>query len=327
MRAWVVDGAGDPGDVLSLIEVDDPDPRPGEVMLRVEAAGVGLPDALMCRSTYAFSPALPFTPGQEVCGRVVAVGEGVAIAPGERLMGVTSFYDGRGGLAEYTVAPASTLFRVPPSMPSSVAATFRIGYSTALIGLRRRGALSAGERVLVLGAAGGSGITAIHVAKALGAQVIAVVSSEDKARVCERSGADVIIDRSASEVVDSVLEVTAGKGVDLVYDPVGGDLADRSVACLAPSGRLLLVGFASGRWANPPIDVVVRRNISLVGVYAGGISRTDNEQDHEFLLSLFETGLLGSFVREVPFERAVEAVISVDRGLTAGKSAVVMEGA
>ena len=327
MRAWVVDGAGDPGDVMGLIEVDDPDPRPGEVMLRVEAAGVGLPDALMCRSTYAFSPALPFTPGQEVCGRVVAVGEGVAIAPGERLMGVTSFYDGRGGLAEYTVAPASTLFRVPPSMPSSVAATFRIGYSTALIGLRRRGALSAGERVLVLGAAGGSGITAIHVAKALGAQVIAVVSSEDKARVCERSGADVIIDRSASDVVDSVLEVTAGNGVDLVYDPVGGDLADRSVACLAPSGRLLLVGFASGRWANPPIDVVVRRNISLVGVYAGGISRTENEQDHEFLLSLFETGLLGSFVREVPFERAVEAVISVDRGLTAGKSAVVMEGA
>ena len=322
----MVDGVGDPAEVLRSTEVDPPEPGAGEVLLRVEAAGVGMPDALMCRSMYAFSPALPFIPGQEVCGTVIATGDGVAIELGERLMGVTSFFDGRGGLAEYSVAPAATLFRVPPSMSSSVAATFRIGYSTALIALQRRGQLRAGERVLVLGAAGGSGITAIQVAKALGAQVIAVVSSEDKARLCERSGADVTIDRRTGDLLGAVLDATDGKGVDLVYDPVGGELGDRTVACLAPSGRMLLVGFASGRWANPPIEIVVRRNVSLVGVYAGGISRSENEQDHEFLLSLFEAGRFEPFVHEVPFERAVEAVTSVDRGEIVGKSAIVMEG-
>ena len=324
MRAWTVDGVGAPADVMRLVDIDEPRPGPGEVLLDVRAAGVGMPDAFMCRATYAFSPPHPFVPGQEVCATVIGVGEGVDLGIGERVMGVTSFYDGRGGLAERTVANATTLFRVPASMSDASAATFRIGFSTALIGLQRRGRVVAGEHVLVLGGAGGSGVTAIQVAKALGAEVTAVVSSPEKAQLCRDMGADAVIDRTTGDVVEAVLARTGGRGVDLVYDPVGGELADACVQCLAPDGRLLLVGFASGRWAAPSMDPVVRRNVSLVGVYAGGITRADNEADHEFLLSLFEQGRLQAYAAEVPFERAVDAVSAVDRGDVVGKSAVLM---
>ena len=309
---------------MQLTEIPQPVAGPGEVVLEVQAAGVGMPDAFMCRSTYAFSPDLPFVPGQEVCGIVVAVGTGVSVAVGERLMGVTSFYNGRGGLAQYTVASEATLFRVPDSMSSADASTFRIGYSTALIGLRRRGELRSGETVVVLGAAGGSGSTAIQVASALGARVIAVVSNTEKGRLCAQLGAAEVIDRTVIDVVTMVKELTGGRGADLVYDPVGGELADATIRCLAPGGRLLAVGFASGRWAAPATDEVVRRNVSLVGVYAGGIGRSDNEADHEFLLSLHAQGRLTSFIDEVPFERAVAAVSAVDAGTVVGKSAVVM---
>ena len=324
VRAWLITSVGSPADVMELVEIPRPVAGPGEVVLKVQAAGVGMPDAFMCRASYAFSPSLPFVPGQEVCGIVVDVGAGVSVGIGERLMGVTSFYDGRGGMAQYTVANESTLFRVPDSMSSADASTFRIGYSTALIGLQRRGELRAGETVVVLGGAGGSGSTAIQVASALGARVIAVVSSPEKVAFCSGLGADVVIDRTTADVVATVNELTGGRGADLVYDPVGGDLADAMIRCLAPGGRLLAVGFASGRWASPATDELVRRNVSLVGVYAGGVSRADNGVDHEFLLSLYEQGRLTSFINQIPFERPVGAVVAVDTGTVVGKSAVVL---
>ena len=309
---------------MQLVEIPRPIAGPGEVVLEVQAAGVGMPDAFMCRSTYAFSPELPFVPGQEVCGTVVEVGSGAKATVGERLMGVTSFYDGRGGLAQFAIANEATLFRVPAAMSSADASTFRIGYSTALIGLQRRGELRSGETVLVLGAAGGSGSTAVQLAAALGARVIAVVSSAEKAAFCLELGAHEVIDRTAVDVATAVNACTGGRGADLVYDPVGGALAEATIRCLAPGGRLLAVGFASGRWATPATDDVVRRNVSLVGVYAGGIGRSENEADHEFLLSFYEQGHLTSFINQVPFERAVDAVVAVDTGTVVGKSAVVL---
>ena len=324
MRAWQVVGAGHPSDVLRQVEVPVPVPGPGEVLLEVEAAGIGKPDAFLCRGNYAFAPPLPFIPGQEVCGRVVAVGDGVSVRVGERCMGVTNFFDGRGGLAEFTIATESTLFRVPETMPASEAATFRIGYSTALIGLKRRGQLLAGETVVVLGASGGSGITAVQVAAALGARVIAVVSGEAKAALCRLAGAAEVIDRAKSQVVIAVNEQTGGRGADLVYDPVGGELADSMVDCLAIGGRHLAVGFASGSWASPSVAQLVRRNASLVGVYAGTISRAENEVDHEVLLSMYSSGKFTSFVHEVAFDNAIVAVIAVDEGSVVGKSAVVI---
>ncbi len=200
-----------------------------------DALALGSPTRSMCRGTYAFSPTLPFVPGQEVCGTVDAVGSGVRVPLGARLMAVTSFFDGHGGFAEATIARSDTAFRVPDAMRDEDAAAFRIGYSTAFIGLVRRGGLQAGEWLLVLGAAGGSGLAAVQLGAALGARVIAVVAGEAKRDLCAASGAEVVIDRTVLWVHDGVLEATGGDGVDLVYDPVGGEFA--ASAARLPAAR------------------------------------------------------------------------------------------
>ncbi len=305
--------------MLRLVEIDEPVPGPGEVRLRVVAAAVGMPDAFMCRATYAFSPPLPFVPGQEVCGVVDAVGEGVDVAVGTRLMAVTSFTDGRGGFAEATIAPAAGAYRVPDSMSAVDAASFRIGFSTAWIGLVRRGGLQPGEWLLVLGAAGGSGATAIQLGHARGARVIAVAAGSEKLALCERMGAEVLIDRTRDSVPEAVLAATGGRGADVVYDPVGGDPATAALGCLAPGARFLAVGFASGRWVQANTHDLVRRNASLVGVYAGGFTREENEADHEALLALAAAGELEGFATPVPFARLADAVEAVATGRVVGK--------
>lgn len=322
MQAWQVTRPGAPGDVLRRVEIERPDPGPGEVRLAVRAVALGLPDALLCRGAYAFSPPLPFVPGQEVCGTVDAVGPGVDLVPGTRVMAVTNFFDGRGGLAEYAVARAESAFRVPEAMSDVEAAGFRIGFSTAWIGLVHRAAARAGERLLVLGAAGGSGAAAIAVGLALGLEVLAVVSGAEKAAFARGLGATVVIDRTTGTVVDAVLAATGGDGVDLVYDPVGGDLADATVDCLARDGRLLAVGFASGRWARPDPWTMVRRNVALVGVYAGGYSRAENEADHERLLALAADGRLTTGATVVDFADAADAVTALADGRAVGKQVV-----
>ena len=326
MQAWQVQRHGPPRDALSRVVVDEPVPGPGEVRLRVRAAGMGLPDALMCRGTYAFSPILPFVPGQEVCGTVDAVGSGVELPLGTRLMAVTNFFDGNGGFAEATIARSDTVFRVPDAMCDEDAAAFRIGYSTAWIGLVRRGELRRGEWLLVLGAAGGSGLAAMRLGLALGARVIAVVSGDTKRELCTRSGADVVVDRRVGSVHDSVMEVTGGNGVDVVYDPVGGAFAGATACCLAPGGRLLAVGFASGKWVDADVSELVRRNASIVGVYAGGQSRAEADADHESLLTLAADGRLGGATEVVLFDALPEALGAVDRGEAVGKLVVKLEG-
>lgn len=248
MRAWQVQRNGPPCDVLRLAEISEPVPGPGELRLLVQAAAVGMPDAFLCRGTYAFNPTLPFVPGQEVCGIVDAVGTDVRIALGTRVMAVTNFYDGRGGFAEVAIARADACYRVPETMSDVDAASFRIGFSTAWIGLVRRAALQAGETLLVLGGAGGSGVAAIQLGLALGARVIAVAAGAAKCNVCAQLGADVVIDRATQVVPVAVLEASGGLGVDVVYDPVGGNAAGATLRCLTRGGRLLAVGFASGEW-------------------------------------------------------------------------------
>jgi len=320
MRAWQVHRNGPPREAIRLTDIDEPTPGPGELRLRVHAAAIGRPDAFLCHGTYAFRPALPFVPGQEVCGTVDAVGDSVdADLVGQRLMAVTSFYDGRGGFAEATIARADSAYRVPEEMGDDEAAGFRIGFSTAWIGLVRRGRLQPGERLLVLGGAGGSGAAAVGLAHALGAEVIAVAAGPDKVAFCRDLGAHTVIDRTAHDVPDAVLDATGGAGVDLVYDPVGGDAAAATVRALAPDGRLLAVGFASGAWVRPDVGELVRRNASLVGVYAGGLSRAENEADHEALLALHGAGRLRSATTAVPFDDLPEALATVDAGDAIGK--------
>jgi len=323
VRAWQVERHGAPRDVLRLVDIDEPVPGTGELRLRVIAAGIGMPDAFMCQATYAFAPPLPFVPGQEVCGVVDAVGDGVDVALGTRLMAVTSFTDGRGGFADATIAPAGSAYRVPDTMTSLDAASFRIGYSTAWIGLVRRGRLEPGEWLLVLGAAGGSGATAVQLGRALGARVIAVAAGPEKLAFCKRMGAEMLIDRTTQSVPEAVLAATEGRGVDVVYDPVGGEPAAAALRCLAPGSRFLAVGFASGEWAPIQVPDLVRRNSSLVGVYAGGYTRAEGEADHEALLALAATGALETFATAVPFDDLADAVGAVADGTVIGKMVAV----
>ena len=329
MRAWRVAALGEPAEALRLGEADEPVPGPGEVRVRVHAAAIGLPDALLCRGTYPFRPPLPFVPGQEVCGVVDAVGAGVddpVSAPGARVMGVTSFIDGRGGFADATVVAAANAFRVPDDLPAADAAGFRIGYSTAWIALVRRAGLVPGETVVVLGAAGGSGLAAVQLGHALGATVIAVVSGPEKAASATAAGADVVVDRARESVPDVVLEATGGRGADVVFDPVGGALADSLWPALAPRGRFLAVGFASGEWVRADALTLVARNQSLLGVLAAGWSRDDELAAHERLLALAAQGALSARPTVVPFADLPAALTEVAAGAAVGKLVLDVTG-
>jgi NADPH2:quinone reductase len=325
MRAWQVREPGEPGAVLELVETDAPTPGPGQLRVAVRAAALGLPDAFMCRGSYPLTPALPFTPGQEVAG-VVVDGGGAELPVGTRVMGVTRFTEGSGGLAEETIIDTVNAFRVPEHMSDADAAAFRIGYPTAWIGLVRRGHLVEGHSVLVLGAAGGSGAAAIQVGHALGARVIAVAAGAEKGAHCAALGADVVIDRRAVEdVTVAVREATDGEGVDIVFDPVGAEAGEAASRCLARGGRFLLVGFAAGRW--PTIDAarLVGRNASAVGVYVGAYDRLEHEADHAAMLRLVEAGRLHSNVTStVGFDEIPTALEVLARGEVIGKTVALL---
>ena len=322
MRAWQVTTFGEPRDALRLADIDEPTPGPGELRIRVEAAAVGLPDLFMCRSTYAYKPPVPFVPGQEVCGVVDAVGAGVEVPVGSRVMGVTSFVDGRGGFAEGTIVPVGSAFRVPDTMAAEQAAAFRIGYSTAWRALVRRGELAKGEDLLVLGASGGSGTAAVQLGAALGARVIAVASGADKREYCLRLGADVVLERRSSQLADEIQAATGGNGPDVVFDPVGGEVAQQALNAMAIGGRFLAVGFASGTWVEASTHQLVIRNQSLVGVLAAGLTPEENDADHEALLALAADGTLDMAIAVVPFEQTPEAVDAVARGSVQGKMVI-----
>ncbi len=328
MRAWQVGRYGTPSEALEQVDIPVPAPGPDEIRLRVHAAALGLPDAFMCGGTYGFSPQMPFTPGEEVCGTVLELGSSVrGFTVGQRVMGVTSFPDGHGGFAEQSLARAGSCFRVPDDMTDVDAAGFRIASSTAWIGLVRRGALQPGEQLVVLGAAGGSGNAAVQLGAALGARVIAVVAGARKAELCTRLGADAVIDRTQGVVSKVVRELTGGRGADVVYDPVGGDPAADATKCIAPEGRFLIVGHASGSWLAPSMPRLVARNFSLVGVYASSYSREQHEADHEALLALVAEGRIGTAVTTtVPFDELPAALDEVAAGNALGKTVLLPPG-
>jgi NADPH2:quinone reductase len=322
VRAWQVTTFGEPCDALQLADIDEPVPGPGELRIRVQAAAVGLPDVFLCRSTYAYKPPVPFVPGQEVCGVVDAVGAGVEVPVGSRVMGVTSFVDGRGGFAESTIVPVGSAFRVPESMAAEQAAAFRIGYSTAWRALVRRGELAEDEDLLVLGASGGSGTAAIQLGAALGARVIAVASGADKQEYCARLGADVVLERRSPQLAEEIRAATGGSGPAVVFDPVGGEVAQQALDAMAIGGRFLAVGFASGTWVQAPTHQLVIRNQSLVGVLASGLTPEENDADHEALLTLAADGVLDMAVTVAPFEQAPEAVQAVATSSVQGKMVI-----
>jgi len=317
MRAWQVQGTGEPADVLRAVEVNVPDPGPGQVRVRVAAAGIGLPDVLMCRGTYPLTPAVPFTPGQEAAGVITAVGEGVAREIGSRVMLVTAFYDGHGSFAEECLAPASSVFPVPNGLTDAEAAGFWIPHLTAWIGLVERGHLVAGEWLAVLGAAGGSGIAAVQLGRALGARVIAVVGDPERAAFCRELGAEIAVNHRDGPLAAALRAATGGHGVDVIYDPVGGEPAEDAAGSLARNGRLLAVGFAAGRWPRLATHDLVVANTSLVGVFAGGQSPAELDKIHSALSRLVAEGTLRNAVTATPtFDELPSALQRLaDRGV------------
>jgi NADPH:quinone reductase len=268
MRAWQVQQAGEPGDVLALAEVPDPEPGPGQLLVRVLGAAANFPDVLMCRGMYQVRPPYPFTPGVELCGEIVALGSGVTgFAAGDRVIGgpVLPF----GAFAELAVMNAATVLPAPEGLDDAEAAAFFITYQTGWFGLHRRARLAAGETLLVQAAAGGVGSGAVQLGKAAGARVIGVVGGERKAEVARGLGADVVIDRLTEDFVPVVKEVTGGRGADVIYDSVGGQAYARSTKCIAFEGRILVIGFASGEIPSAALNHALIKNYSIVGLHWG----------------------------------------------------------
>ena len=324
MRAWQVQGAGEPMDVLHLVELEPPQPGPGQVRIRVTAAGIGLPDVFMCRGTYPLTPPLPFTSGQEATGIVTAVGDGVDIPIGTKIMCVTAFWQGDGSFADECLVAADSVFPIPEGLTDAEAAGFWIPNLTGWIGLVDRGRLAAGDWLAVLGASGGSGIAAVQLGHALGARVIAVVSDEERASFCRGLGADVTLNRRDGPLAAALRDATGGSGVDLIYDPVGGSTAEDAAGALARYGRLLAVGFASGAW--PRLDTInlVVTNTSLVGVFAGGYAREELDAIFASLATLVGEGRLRNAVTaQIPFDELNSALHRLAQGGVVGKWVLV----
>jgi NADPH:quinone reductase len=292
MRAWQVKAQGEPADVIEEVDVGLSPPGPHELQVRVIASTLALPDVLLCRGLYRLLPPVPFTPGLEFVGTVVAVGSDVTTPIGAKVMGVSSFFMGNGAFADECKAYEAAVFPVPAGMSDVDAAGFTIAYHTAYFGLVRRAKLQAGETVLVHGAAGGTGFAAIMLAKALGARVIATAGGAERAAACLELGADVAIDHTAVDFVDAVNRATNGRGADIVFDPVGGETFERSADCTAPEGRLLPIGFASGRWGTLESSVLTRKNISIVGVMPAGFAREEMLSMHDALSELYNKGAI-----------------------------------
>lgn len=301
MKALRVHELGEPEKVMQLEDVPVPEPRPGDVRLRVHAAALNFPDVLMCRGEYQVKPPVPFTPGAEVAGVVDALGDGVEdLSVGDRVLAIPNF--GNGGFTEFTTATAiGGVFRVPDSMPFGAASALHVVYQTGHLALHRRANLQAGETLLVHAGAGGVGSAAIQLGRAAGARVIATAGGPEKVDVCRQLGAELALDYRESDFVDAVKEFTGGKGADVVYDPVGGDTYDRSTKCIAFEGRILIIGFTGGRFAEARTNHVLIKNYSVVGVHWALYNMLQPElaqANHEDLVRLFEAGQIDPLISE-----------------------------
>jgi NADPH2:quinone reductase len=313
MRAWRVHSLGDPSEVMSLDEVDQPTPGPGQVLVKVRAAALNFPDVLMAMGMYQEKPPLPFIPGVELCGEVVETGQRVLGAP----------VPTPGAYAEYALMDARAAFPVPEGMPDEKAAALYLTYQTGYVGLHRRANLQAGEVLLVHAGAGGVGSAAIQLGKAAGATVIATAGGERKVEVCRELGADHAIDYTSEDFVSVVKDVTDGRGADVIYDPVGGDVFDQSRRCIAFEGRLVVVGFTSGRIPEAPANHLLVKNYSVVGLH-WGLYRTYDPSIfgtvHEELGRLWAKGDIDPLVSQaLPLDQAPEALKALASRSTVGK--------
>ena len=308
MRAVLCRAFGEPSG-LKLETVPDPVPGAGQVRIAVQAAGLNFADTLMVAGKYQEKPPFPFSPGLEVAGEVDAVGPGVTdVKVGARVMALV----GHGGFAERALAAATSVYPIPDAMDFVAAAGFAVAYGTSHVALRHRANLKAGEWLLVHGAAGGVGLTAVQIGKLLGARVIATARGADKLDIAKANGAAFAIDYAAEDIKARVNEITGNKGADVIYDPVGGDVFDASLRCIAWEGRLLTIGYAAGRIPQVPANILLVKNCSVVGFYWGAYSRRDPKtirDSFKELLGWYADGLLAPLVSQTfQLEEAADAM-------------------
>ncbi|EGX55660.1 oxidoreductase [Streptomyces zinciresistens K42] len=316
MQAWHVHENGEPGEVMRLAETARPTPGDGQVLLRVRAANINFPDALLCRGRYQITPPLPFTPGVEICGET---------EDGRRVVATPALP--HGGFAEYALADAAALLPAPGTLDDAEAAALHIGYQTGWFGLHRRAGLRAGETLLVHAAAGGVGSAAVQLGKAAGARVVGVVGGAGKAAVARELGCDVVVDRHTEDVVAAVKDATGGRGADVVYDPVGGEAFTQSAKAVAFEGRIVVVGFAGGTIPSPSLHHALVKNYAILGLHWGLYATRNPElvrHCHERLTELAAAGAITPLVSErVPLAGAAAAVQRVADGVTTGRVVVV----
>ena len=309
-----------PPEKLVLEEVPSPQPGKGQVVIGVKAAGVNFPDTLIIQGKYQFKPEPPFSPGGEVAGVVKALGEGVSgVKLGDRVIASSTY----GGFAEEMAIDADRLVAIPEAMDYVPASAFILTYGTSYHALKDRAQLKPGETLLVLGASGGVGLAAVQLGKAMGARVIAAASSDAKLAVCRENGADELINYASDDLRVRVKAITAGRGVDVVYDPVGGPYSEPALRDMAWNGRFLVVGFAAGDIPKVPLNLPLLKGCAIVGVFWGAFTRTEaerNRRNTDELMRLYLAGRVKPHIHATyPLERAAQALNEVLYKRVSGK--------
>lgn len=312
-------------DALEIGEVAEPTAGDGQVIIRVRAFALNFFDTLMTRGKYQFKPELPFSPGGEISGEIAALGAGVAdLAVGDRVCAFIS----HGGAREMVAVDAGKVVKLADNVSHEVAAGISITYGTAMHGLRDRGRLAAGETVAVLGASGGAGLAAVEISKLMGATVIAAASSEEKLEVCRQHGADMLLNYSENDLKQALRDLTDGRGVDVVYDCVGGPYAEPALRSIAWMGRFLVIGFAAGEIPKFPINLMLLKSCDVVGVFWGKeveLNPDMHRDNMEQVLAWVESGQLKPHVHATyPLAETAEAMKLLDQRIVKGKVIVTV---
>lgn len=325
MRAVLCKELGPP-ESLVVEDVPTPEMKAGEVLVKVGACGVNFPDTLIIQGKYQHKPDLPFSPGGEIAGEVIDLAPGVTnVKKGDRVIALC----GHGGFAEEIAVDASRLVPIPDEMDYVTASAFLLTYGTSYHALKQRAKLQPGETLLVLGAAGGVGLAAVELGKAMGAKVIAAASTDEKLALAKGHGADELINYSTEDLKGRAKELTGGKGVDVVYDPVGADLFEPAVRATGWNGRILVIGFAGGYIPKLPVNLTLLKGSSVVGVFWGEFTRREPEvsaQNNKELLEMFLNGKVKPQITQTfPLEKAADALYTLQNRKALGKVVVTTE--
>lgn len=326
MKALVCHQYGKINENLSLEEIPGPSISAEQILIKVSACGINFPDLLMIEDKYQVKPGLPFIPGGEVSGVVVEVGSEVKnFLPGQRVVALC----GWGGFAEYLAVNRDRVFEIPDEMNFKDAAAIAYNYSTAFYALNQRGNLKAGESILVLGAAGGVGLAAVNLAKLMGAKVIAAASNFEKLEICKKQGADFVINYSSDNLKEKINEYTGNEGIDLVFDVVGGEIAEKAFRCIGWQGRYLVVGFASGIIPVMPFNLPLLKGASLVGVIWSNFSKKEpkeNRKNFSQILEWFQKGKIKPQIfKEYSLLNAISGLEDLQNRKVIGKAVVIID--